>query len=197
MGKRLTLIVLFILLTAITIVTGYIVIEISSYEEVFKFNFIQILFFATLTVPLILIDINNEIEIDEEYIHHATAYLSSRDPKADLKVVQDMAKQMLKTMNEHIKEPCTVMGFKETNLTYEIEFLINEKDFLKSYQEVAIIPFEKVHELTYWQEITRIIIQNSQLRTKPEKATQLKKQQRMQVKPRSTQSKKRSRTKTE
>lgn len=183
MNKRAFLTALFILEVILFLMIGYSLIEILGYENLYSVNIIQILFLTAFTAVIIRITTAENVEIH-------------RDPEADMKVVQDMAKQMLKTMNEHIQEPCTVMGFKETAVTYEIEWLINEGDFLKAYQEVAIIPFEKVHELEYWQEITRIIIRNNRVRRNPEKTPQQEKQQHTPIRQQNGQARKRSRTRS-
>lgn len=197
MMTRPILIIIFLFLVSLTLVAGYFVIEVYEYEEIFDFNILQITALAMLTLPLFLVEVDKESQSIQEGNHDEAFDLSNRDPKSELKVVQDMAKQMLKTINEHIEKPCTVMGFKETGHTYEIEWLINEEDFLNSYQEVAIIPYEKVHELEYWQEITRIIIRNNKVRTKPEQAGQQNTEQRKQAIRQKMQNKKRSRTKSE
>lgn len=171
--------IIFVLCVLFAMVAGYMVYEV--YE--FTFNLIQLTALGLIAVPLIGLSNSDGTDAND---NDNDFDISHRDPKADLKVVQDMAKQMLKTINEYIEESSTVMGFKDTGHTYEIEWIIDEENFLKSYQEVAIIPYEKVHELEYWQEITKIIIRNNKMRSK--------KQQEAQKKPETT---KRSRTKTE
>ena len=83
-------------------------------------------------------------------------------------VVERMANRMNKSLKKHLNTPCTILAIEDTKAAYEIDIIIGDEDLLTAYQEVAIIPYERIRDMDYWQQITKILINNYRIRNNPQ-----------------------------
>ena len=127
---------------------------------------------AIITLASIVFWLNSRT--NTEYSHPLDEKQSPQINYASSQIVDRMANRMNKSLKKHLNIPCTILAIEDTDVAYEIDIIIGDEDLLTAYQEVAIVPYERIRDMDYWQQITKILISNYRVRSNPQPSVNAK-----------------------
>lgn len=101
----------------------------------------------------------------------AIDWLNGKSPQSETtpapthmkKIAETMAERMKATLVKELNQEIEIIDFEDTGVAVEIDIVIGG-NMLDAYQECVIIPYARIKDLIYWQQMTGILLNNYRAR---------------------------------